>query len=203
MDKIIKERLSVIVSFVVGGTAGFSLSSFIQAQEIKQWLTGIAIAFSLIVSLIISAWYKSISGNKKKFVRYAVICAVIFVVMMPAFFVLYNMFETRLPVTVQSRGRNYITTDSVFIRGLYFSGEAKSEIDALKKSNPVAGFQLADLFKDSNYDIDMVWTNTSRILAKLLIIFSYMFFIASLIACITFTTELIQDTSNPVLEQKK
>jgi phosphatidylglycerophosphate synthase len=194
-NKLIKDRLSVIVAVVLGSGTGWSLSGFIEVAEIKQWLIGIAIAFSLIISFIISINYKSSRTklHKQKFRRYASVSAVIFILMMTAFFLSYNGFVVRLPVNVQMLDNSYKTVDSTFIKGLYFTGEAKNEINRLKQNQPSANIDMRQVFRSANNNIDEIWDNTSRTLAKLIVLFSYIFFIAAFTAVITIATEMYQD----------
>lgn len=196
MEKIIKEPLAIIVGIVLGSGTGWSLSGFIDAVEIKQWLTAIAIAFSLMISLMISAYYKSNRRKirKQKFWKYSIACIILFIGMLITFFISYNSLETRLLVNVEQLDSSLKTTDSTFIKGLYFTPEAKNEIAAIRRTNPDATIDLKKIFKDSGSNIEQVWSNTSRILAKLVILLSYVFFIASLTSAITITTELIQDS---------
>ena len=189
MKKILDERLSIIVSLILGTGTGWSLSGFINAAEIKQWLTGIAIAFSLMVSLIISAYYKSNRRKirKSKFWRYSLMCTVFFIVMLIAFFISYKTFEVRLFVNSTTIENTVQTTDSTFIKGLYYTPEVKNVL----KQNKHIDFPV--LFEDSGRSIDKMWSTTSRLMAKLIILFSYVFFIASFIATITITTEILKE----------
>lgn len=189
MKKLLDERISIIVSMVLGTGTGWSLSGFITAVEIKQWLTGIAIAFSLMVSLIISAYYKSNRRKirKSKFWRYSVICAAFFIIMLIAFFLSYKIFEVRLFVNSPTIEGNTQTTDSTFIKGLYYT----PDVENVLKHNRHIDFPV--LFEDSGRSIDKMWSTTSRLMAKLIILFSYLFFIASFIATITITTEILKE----------
>ena len=196
MDKLIKDRLSVIVAVVLGSGTGWSLSGFIEVPEIKQWLTGIAIAFSLMISFIISINYKSSRTklHKTKYRKYAGLGTILFLLMMSAFFVSYNSLTTSQTVNVPVADTAYRTVhDSVFIKGLYYTPEINNEIIKLKQANHYVTIDETTLFKSANNNINEVWDTTSRTLSKLLILFCYIFFIASFTAVITIATEMYQN----------
>lgn len=195
MNKLLNERLSVIVSILLGTGAGWRISAYIAAVEIKQWLTSIAIAFSILISLLISAYYKSNRRRirKPKFWKYSIISTIMFIAMLIAFFTSYNTFETRLFVNTLTIDNRTETIDSVFIKGLYFTNDAKNEVKKIKQNNPKADIDLRVIFSDSGNDIDNVWSKTSRTIAKIIILLSYIFFIASLVASITITIEILKE----------
>ena len=205
MNKLIDERLSVIVSLALGTGAGWSLSSYIHAVEIKQWLTSIAIAFSLMVSLIVSAYYKSNRRrlSRSKFWRYSVISIAMFVVLLITFFLTYTTLETNLYVNSTSIDQKTRTTDSIFIKGLYYTTTAKNAIKAIKKNDPNGDVDIRVLFSDSNNDINTVWDKDSRTLAKLIILLCYIFFIASFVIAITITTEILKEDKSATDKSQK
>ncbi|MEP7231575.1 MAG: toll/interleukin-1 receptor domain-containing protein [Ginsengibacter sp.] len=197
INKFFHSRLSVIAAIGLGVTMSWFISRFINAAEIKQWLAGISVGFSLLISLLISAYYKSNRSKmpNSRFWKYSIAGFIVFVVTLGAFFMFYSSFEKRMEVNISLGKNNYETRDSVFIKGLYFTKEVKNEIIRIKRNNPGGEINFDVVFGRSNREIDKVWSNTSRTLAQLVILLLFIFLISSFVAATTIAAEILKQNT--------
>ena len=182
------ERLSIITSVVLGSSAGYSMSAFIDVAEIKGWLTSIAISVSLLLSFFISLVLKhkrdqATIDKATVLFRRLIIAFVAFVLV---FFLVYRWLTIFTPVQA-SDGQ---ISDSMHItRGLYYTPKsvvARNDYFALHHEYQTDKVLLSQwLFK-----VDDVWSDDSRIWATLILIVSYSLVIISLTAGITIAIEL-------------
>ena len=66
MNEKIKNRLEVITSIIVGTGSGFGMAELIDTPELKTRLVVIAIAASLLVSLLVSFYLNNRSKRLKR-----------------------------------------------------------------------------------------------------------------------------------------
>jgi hypothetical protein len=191
MIDFLKERILLFVMVIAGDWV--SLSNLIKADEIRHDAITIAIAVSLLPSLIISLlieFYFQQKLSKKKLVAGTTAFTTIVWI---AFIFLYLHFSSindqygKVPYPTHVSGMNSV--DSMIVGGCHYTPEAQAEVDsyAAKKHT----LTPSELFEDFNYDVSQIWIQSERDCAKNKILNSFAMMLAFLIIGITLTTETI------------
>ena len=190
MEELIKNRIAIIVSIVIGSGSGFGMAQLIEASEIKTRLVIIAIASSLLISLLVSFYLKHKPKQKKlKAARRIIITAAIFFVLsIAAFFYSYDSLTLSYPL---EDNKMKIVDTVIIVKGLYYKEPAKRYIEKTVKQSHIK-LEDSQVLEAFNYKIDMIWTNTSITLSKLIILFLYTLLICSLITVVMTVPELIK-----------
>lgn len=190
MDTLIKERLSTIVALVLGTGSGWGFTEIITAPELKTWMITISVAVSFLLSLIISL---SLMGTmplakRKKMAVKGVFLLIGFMAFIAIFFILYNKYTVTIPWTA----KNGEIGDTVIVKGLSYTPVAKSYRDSLQKKDQYGNYPADEtLLEDSTYDIKKVWSDGSRIYARLMLLFLYTIMTCFFIAGVTLIAEVI------------
>jgi hypothetical protein len=190
MDKFIKDRLSTIIALVVGTGSGWGFTEIITAPELKTWLITISIAVSFLLSLIISL---SLMGRipverRKKIIRKTIAVFSAFILCIILFFIFYSKYTITIPL-VNIKGE---ISDTNIVKGLFYTPGAKNYRDAERNNSENKLYPTDDSLLDNfTYDIQKVWSDSSRTYARLLLLFLYTLMIGFFIAGVTLTTEVI------------
>lgn len=189
MNEKIKNRLEVIISVIVGTGSGFGMAELIDTPELKTRLVIIAIASSLLVSLLVSFYLNNKTRQLKRKAAWRVIIwsISVFILSIGGFFYSHDQLTVSYPV--EDNKMNIVDTVKM-VKGLYYAEPAKRYIEKVKKESHIT---LSDkkLLERFAFQTDMIWTNKSRTFSKLIILFLYTFLICSFIAGITAFSEVI------------
>ena len=191
MIDFLKDRILLFVLIIAGDWV--SLSSLIKAVEIRHDAITIAIAVSLLPSLVISLLVEFFFRQKLAKKKLILSTAILSLVFWAAFIFFYVRFtdinnqygKFSFPVEAESVNAK----DSVIVGGCSYTAEAQAELDdyASKKRT----LTPAMLFADFNYDVSQIWTEKERDCARGKILNSFAIMLAFLIAGITLTCETL------------
>jgi hypothetical protein len=191
MLDFLKERILLFALVLAGDWV--SLAAFIKADEIRHDAITIAIAVSLIPSLIISlivAYFFKPKRSKKKFVLAAIIVSILF---WSAFILCYLNFSNinnkygkiALPVSESVQHPK----DSIIVGGCHYTIEAQAEVDTYAAKHRT--LTPAVLLADFNYDVSQVWSEAERDCARSKILQAFALMLLFLTAGITLTCEIL------------
>ena len=190
MDKFIRDRLSTIVSLILGTGYGWGFAAILAAPELKTWLITISVAVSFLLSLIISLTLidKTSKAKRQKIIRRAGILFSAFALAIILFFIFSGKYTIAIPMLNKNRG---IDT-TVIVKGLFYTPRAKAYRDTSKAQSQFKEYPSDDvLLDDAGYDIKTVWSDDARTYARLLLLVLYTLMISLFIAGVTLTTEVI------------
>jgi len=191
MLDFLKDRILIFILVIAGDW--ISLSAFIKADEIRHDAISIAVAVSLIPSLLISLivqYFFNPKRGKKKFVLIAAALSVFFWM---AFIFCYTRFNTinnkygKVPLPVTENVRQ--PKDSIIVGGCNYTVEAQAEVDDYEARHRT--LTPAVLFADFSYDVSQVWPEAERDCARSKILQSFALMLLFLINGITLTCETI------------
>lgn len=194
MDKLIKDRLSTIVALILGTGSGWGFASILTAPELKTWMITIAVAVSLLLSLIISLWLVGTmtDAKRKKMLRDGVFLLIGFLAFIAAFYVLYSKYTVTIPWATQT-GQ---ITDTVIVKGLTYTPRANDYRDSLQKKDQYKNYPADQtLLDDAAYQIEKVWSDSSRINARLMLLSLYTIMICLFVGGVTLIAEAIVHSS--------
>lgn len=193
MLKLIKDRIAVIVALVAGTGSGFTMTSFVTAPELKDRLIPIAMAVSLLLSFIISfsiGKQRVTIKFKEKMVRRLVWVFAGFLIFIAVFFFMYDRLTVSIPV-LGGDGKTISVDNQVVVKGYSYTPEAVTYRDAIFKKNHLYPEEPA-MLADFGYKIPTIYTETSRSLAGISLLFLYAAMIAFFTGGVTLVTELIR-----------
>ncbi len=191
MIDFLKDRILLFVLVIAGDWV--SLSALIKANEIRHDAITIAIAVSLLPSLVISLLVEFFFRQrlaKRKLILFTAIISLLFWV---GFIVFYEGFTTinnqygkiSFPATAES----FNAKDSIIVGGCAYTTEAQAEVDSYASKKRT--LTPAMLFADFNYDVSQIWTEKDRNCARTSILNSFAIMLAFLIAGITLACETL------------
>ena len=191
MIDFLKNRVLLFVLIIAGDWV--SLSALIKADEIRHDAITIAIAVSLLPSLIISLLVEFFFQQKlakNKLIWSTAIISLVFWIGFIFFYISFTSINNQYGKISFSGGREtFNAKDSIIVGGCSYTVEAQAEVDnyALKKRT----LTPAMLFADFNYDVSQIWTEKERDCARNKILNSFAIMLALLIAGITLTCETL------------
>ena len=191
MVEFLKNRILLFILVIAGDWV--SLAAFIKAAEIKHEAITIAVAVSLLPSLVISLivrFFFQPKIGKQSFVVGAIIVSALLWI---GFIVCYIQFsrvnngygKVAYPINVGEKNAR----DSIIVGGCNYTKEARAEVDDYASRSRT--LTPAQLFEDFNYDIAQIWSEAERDCAKSKILNSFATMLAFLIAGITLTCEIL------------
>lgn len=191
MIDFLKNRILLFVLIIAGDWV--SLSALIKADEIRHDAITIAIAVSLLPSLIISLLVEFFFREKlakNKLILYTAVISLVFWAAFIFFYVrftdvnnLYGKFSFPL------EGKSLNAKDSIIVGGCLYTPEAQAEIDFY--SSKKRTLTPAMLFADFNYDVSQIWNENERDCARGKILNAFAIMLAFLIAGITLMGEAL------------
>ncbi len=191
MVDFLKDRILLFILVIAGDW--ISLAAFIKADEIRQDAITIAVAVSLLPSLIISLVVNYLFQPKVSKRNFVISAAVISFVLWIGFIFSYFNFSTlnneygKVPFSKNAMVSN--SRDSIIVGGCKYTTEAQAEVDDYEARKRT--LTPAQLLEDFNYDISQVWPEKERDCARSKILNSFALMLALLIAGITLTSELL------------
>jgi hypothetical protein len=190
MEKLIRDRLSTIVSLILGSGSGWGFTEILTAPELKTWLITISVAVSFLLSLIISLSLvgRITKAKRKKIIKQAIMLFSAFIVAVALFFIIYGKYTVALPAVNDS---GQIDT-TIVVKGLFYTPAAKVYRDSERAKSRFKLYPTDEaLLEDATFDITKVWSNNARIYARLMLLALYTIMISLFIAGVTLTTEVI------------
>lgn len=189
MLEFLKDRVSIIVALIIGTGSGWTMTDFIDAPEIKKRLIAIAIAVSLLFSLLVSFYLKgkNAAARKKTGLRIIWISVAVFLVFTTLFF--YTSDKLTVSWGVENNKMEIVDT-VIMVKGLYYAEPAKKYIASETSRNHFApgDDKILEAF---DYKIGNIWNNTSITLSRLLILFLYTTMMAGFTSGITALIEIL------------
>ena len=191
MIDFLKDRILLFVLIIAGDWV--SLSSLIKADEIRHDAITIAIAVSLLPSLVISLLVEFFFRKKLAKSKLIVYTAIISLVFWAGFIFCYGRFTDinnqygKISFPVEAESSN--AKDSVIVGGCSYTAEAQAEVDSYASKKRT--LTPAMLFADFNYDVSQIWTEKERDCARGKILNSFAIMLAFFIAGITLTCETL------------
>jgi hypothetical protein len=191
MIDFLKDRILLFVLIIAGDWV--SLSSLIKADEIRHDAITIAIAVSLLPSLVISLLVEFFFRKKLAKSKLILYTAIISLVFWAGFIFCYGRFTDinnqygKISFSVEPESSN--AKDSVIVGGCSYTAEAQAEVDSYASKKRT--LTPAMLFADFNYDVSQIWTEKERDCARKKILDSFAIMLAFLIAGITLTCETL------------
>lgn len=191
MIDFLKDRILLFILVIAGDWV--SLSALIKADEIRHDAITIAIAVSLLPSLIISLLVEFFFRQKlakKKLVWSTAIISLVFWAAFIFFYARFTSINNQYgKISFPLEDKSVTTKDSIIVGGCSYTPEAQAEVDdyASKKRT----LTPATLFADFNYDISQIWIEKERDCARGKILNAFAIMLAFLIAGITLTCEAL------------
>jgi len=191
MVEFLKDRILLFILVIAGDWV--SLAALIKAAEIKNEAITIAVAVSLLPSLIISLivrFFFQPKISKQNFVIGAIIVSALlwigFIVCYIQFSRVNNAYgKVAYPINVGEKNAR----DSIIVGGCNYTNEARAEVDDYASRQRT--LTPAQLFEDFNYDVAQIWSEADRDCARSKILNSFAIMLAFLIAGITLTCEIL------------
>ena len=191
MIDFLKDRILLFVLVIAGDWV--SLAALIKANEIRHDAITIAIAVSLLPSLVISLLVEFFFQQKLAKKKLILFTAIISLVFWAGFIVFYERFTSinnqygKISFPVEAESVN--AKDSIIVGGCSYTAEAQAEVDSYtSKKRTLAP---AMLFADFNYDVSQIWAEKERDCARSRILNSFAIMLAFLIAGITLACETL------------
>jgi hypothetical protein len=191
MIDFLKDRILLFVLIIAGDWV--SLSSLIKAGEIRHDAITIAIAVSLLPSLVISLLVEFFFRQRLAKTRLISSAAILSLVFWAGFIFFYGRFTSinnqygKISFPVEAESFN--GKDSVIVGGCSYTAEAQAEVDTYASKKRT--LTPAMLFADFNYDVSQIWTEKERDCARGKILNAFAIMLAFLIAGITLTCETL------------
>ncbi|MCW3094104.1 MAG: hypothetical protein JWP81_5173 [Ferruginibacter sp.] len=191
MINFLKDRILLFVLILAGDYV--SLAGLIKAEEIKANAITIAIAVSILPSLIISLVIKFLfipNVSKKNFIIISIIVAVLLWIGFVFSFLNFNTINNQYgKVRYPKNFSMDEPVDSIIVGGCNYTPEANNEVAHFKKMGRT--LTSAQLFDDFNYDVSKIWDENERDCARTKIFISFAWMLFFLITGITLLCEIL------------
>jgi hypothetical protein len=197
MKEFLKERIALFLLLLASDS--ISLLALIKANELKADALTLAIAISIIPSLLISVLIKYFFIPRVEKKTFVLMASAITVLLWIGFIITYRQFShvnNQYGKMAYAKNKSELKPiDSFIVAGCHYTSEAQAEVDDFRNNHQT--LTPRQLFADFNYDVSQIWTEdeincaSEKILSWFAVMFSF------LIAGVTLTCELFINGMSP------